>query len=80
MGCGALLHSAFSPGALSFYELKEGRAHALVRLVLKVLSPRIPMLSLNYENQSIALKTLCLHFLVTIDFSFRKKSPTDQDM
>ena len=33
MGCGALLHSAFSPGALSFYELKEGRAHALVRLV-----------------------------------------------
>ena len=33
MGCGALLHSAFSPGALSFYQLKEGRAHALVRLV-----------------------------------------------
>ena len=34
MGCGALLHSAFSPGALSFYELKEGRVHALVRLVI----------------------------------------------
>ena len=35
MGCGALLHSAhFPPGALSFYELKEGRVHALVPLVL----------------------------------------------
>ena len=33
MGCGALLHSAHFPGALSFYELKEGRVHALVHLV-----------------------------------------------
>ena len=34
MGCGALLHSAHFPPALrSFYELKEGRVHALVRLV-----------------------------------------------
>ena len=33
MGCSALLHSAhFPPGALSLYELKEGRVHALVRL------------------------------------------------
>ena len=34
MGCGAFLHSAhFPPGALSFYELKQGPVHALVRLV-----------------------------------------------
>ena len=33
MGCSALLHSAhFPPGALSLYELKEGRVHALLRL------------------------------------------------
>ena len=34
MGRGALLHSAHFPRVLySFYELKEGRVHALVRLV-----------------------------------------------
>ena len=34
MGCSTLLHRAtFSPGALSFYELKEGRVHVLVRIV-----------------------------------------------
>ena len=34
MGCGALLHCALFSPALLFYELKEGRAHALVRLVV----------------------------------------------
>ena len=33
MGCGAFItQCTFSPGALSLYELKEGRVHALVRL------------------------------------------------
>ena len=35
MGCSALSRSThFPPGALSFYELKEGWVHTLVRLVL----------------------------------------------
>ena len=34
MGCGALSHMVhIFPDALSFYELKEGRVHAIVRLV-----------------------------------------------
>ena len=34
MGCSVLSHSAhFPPRAQSFYELKEGRVHALVRLI-----------------------------------------------
>ena len=33
MGCSALLIVHISPDALSFYELKEGRVHALVHLV-----------------------------------------------
>ena len=48
MGCGALLHSAhFPPGALSFYELKEGRVHALVRLVIYVVRIVVVDIRLN---------------------------------
>ena len=48
MGCSALLRSAhFPPGALSFYELKEGRVHALVRLVIYVVRIVVVDIRLN---------------------------------